>query len=42
MLGGLMAGGESRGGVQDVLGGLLGMGGGQRNPLDDILGKLGR
>jgi hypothetical protein len=45
LLGGMLGGGQSTGqGTGDVagaLGGLLGMGG-QRNPLDDILGRLGR
>ncbi len=45
LLGGMLGGGQNTGqGTGDVagaLGGLLGMGG-QRNPLDDILGRLGR
>lgn len=43
MLGGMAGGNQSGGspGVGDLLGGLLG-GGGQRNPLDDIMGRLGR
>ena len=41
MLGGLLGGGQSGGASAGGLGGLLGMGN-QRNPLDEILGKLGR
>lgn len=41
LLGGLLGGGQSAGASMGGLGGLLGMGG-QGNPLNDILGKLGR
>lgn len=41
MLGGLLGGGQANESSEDDLGGLLNMGG-QRNPLDDIMGRLGR
>jgi hypothetical protein len=41
MLGGLLGGAQSNDSPDDDLGGLLNMGG-QRNPLDDIMGRLGR
>ncbi len=42
MLGGLLGGGKSTDASDGGLGGLLNMGGGQRNPLDEIMGRLGR
>ena len=39
MIGGMLGG--QQGDEAEGLGGLLGMGG-QRNPLDDIMGRLGR